>query len=543
MEKIVTYKLNDNVYYDVILPSVVNSDTPVLVYACTIDALYDKLANSIANSGINAVVVIPKPKYWVPYDEYSKNFASMVDNVKSMYSIKNSGYISNGFSQQAYTAIKTKVNYLQSNPTAERQLILLNDGVPLSSKDGNISELLSDDDIKVLEQNRSFIVDYCQMDKWQNVGNKILNSNLDILFISDEKLPGNDFWSNHSYVYYNSYESGLYTKVLDFVYGNGDLPASGFVYRLYNHETGRLEEYTASELKSKLNLTLEDFKKLHGDYVVSYSNSKLDYIKNSSISDLFNGKEDIISSDLEHIKNLVLNIEKSIKKYGNDLSSELSFKGLESTTKIPSSIPSLIEQYAVYNTNAIYKLNNLLENIVKIALMYKDTDDSFNEDVEDTQYNSQLVNPVDNNTDIENIEYNSQSANSTNNNTNVDINYNTIVNSGIVSGATIISNIDTEYNSLISNANRIVLKASDVCKIVLNKDEKNVTSIEYCYKYNSNDIAKSVYDELLKKYDNNENIDKIIIKNNLVKIIYNMNMFPDKSIESMKEYYNKYEQI
>ena len=250
MASVVTYTIDSNVAYDVYVPENVSSDTPILVYSCSVGSIYDKLSNGILNSGVNAIVIVPKPKYWLPYKDYSEVVSTMVNQVREDYSIQPAGYIANGFSQQAYTAIKTKVYDLQENPDCGRQLILLNDGVPLrENEDHSISEMLSKSDIEVLEQNNAFIVDYCQSNKWQNVGQLLLNSSLDILFISNENLPYSGFWANHDYIYYNSYDSGLYADVLSFVYDGGDLPEDGYTYRLYNHETKQLEEYTASEIK------------------------------------------------------------------------------------------------------------------------------------------------------------------------------------------------------------------------------------------------------------------------------------------------------
>lgn len=531
MGRIVTNKLNDNVEYDVILPVHMNDNTQVILYSCTIDALYDKLVDSIANSGINAVVVIPKPKYWLPYDQYSEVTTNMINAVKSTYSIEKSDYISNGFSQQAYTAMKTKINYLQNNPNSGRQLILLNDGVPLTQdkNNGNIYDMLTDSDIKVLEENNSFIVDYCQENKWMNLGNRILNSNLDILFISDKKLPSTNFWTNHSYVYYNSYSSELYNKVLDFVYGDGDLPEEGFTYRLYNHQTRSLEEYSAREIKEKLNLTLSDFKNVQTNYVINYAKDKLSLIQNSNISTLLDG-DNIIKSDLDYVKGVVKNIENSVKTYGSILENGLSSKGYESTTRIPSEIANMIEKYSVYNTNLIYKLNTFLVNTIRLALTYKDIDDKFSKDVEEAQ---------------EEIKYlDSSIDNSLNKNINVLNNISTSVKEGLNNSINVI-NVSKflEYDTLCSDSTKMVFKVNDSCKLVAHKVGNNVTNVEYYYKYSNNDMAHNAYNSFVQKYSDDNNIDKVLFKDNIVKVIYNMNTFRDTTVNAIKYYFNSYEEI
>lgn len=267
---VTTYTLDNGVKYDAYVPSNVNSDTHIIVYSTPFDdSAYTALSKGIINSKLDAIVIVPRIVWQAP-DIYKTNVFNMVNTMKSKYNITTDGYIGNGFSQQAFQAVRTMAYHIQENPNTSRQIILLNDGIPRSDNNGTTTELLNNNDIEMLQKNNTLIIDYCQKDYnglqvWKNLGTMLLNnSNLDVLYISDSELPYNEFWANHNYIYSNSYASGIYSQVLDFVYNGKSLPSTGYIYRLYNHETNTVEEYSASEIEEKLKASLKDFRKSSG---------------------------------------------------------------------------------------------------------------------------------------------------------------------------------------------------------------------------------------------------------------------------------------
>ena len=297
---------NVSVEYDTFIPAGVNPNSKVIIYSADLDS-YSTLKQSILNSNLDSIVVYYKLN-WIGPDSYKRLATEIMSDLKQEYNLSSNYYIADGFSQKAHTAIKGMVDYLSANPTEERQLILLNDGYPLNDS----ADLLTNADISVLEQNDTFIVDYCQKDYinnkgyssqyWKSLGTKLLNANLDILFVSPEALPSNEFWTNHAYIYSNPYDNGFYDKLLAFIYDGADLPESGYIYRIYDHTTGIISEYSAYEVKAKLGNTLNYFNN-HGSY--SSSNESMPDKENTTSCNYNNADGKPFVLEIDHTKQKV----------------------------------------------------------------------------------------------------------------------------------------------------------------------------------------------------------------------------------------------
>ena len=238
----------DGFKYDVIVPENVTNDTKIIVYSTSTDDTwngYSNLKNEILNNNIDAIMVIPT-NGWLSSDDYSNGVINAVNKVKNNYGIKYDGYIGSGFSNPSINAVKAFTKYIDDNPNCDRQVLFLNDAVPQTAvKDasGNYhwyDTAITDAEIATLEKNGTFIVDYCRPGTFGNVGDRLLNSNVDILFVCDDNLPSGNWNTQHSYINNKAYgRNGLYSHVIDFIYEDGQLP-KGYSYYVYDHETKKI---------------------------------------------------------------------------------------------------------------------------------------------------------------------------------------------------------------------------------------------------------------------------------------------------------------
>ena len=457
--------------------------------------------------------------------------------------IKTSQFTNGGFSAGFGFSVRTLAHYLEENPNAERQALIAVDGVMNDTTNIQTSEL------EALKENNTIILSYTQQKNHQYQARKLESTGLPILYVVDptvpENTPDNLYWGIHDYMTKNFFSSGLYEDLINFINGKGELPKE-FSYRYYDPKTGKIIALDASNASEILGIT---------PYEIPTINS---------LEDIASLKDFTIRSSNETFEKHLNNIKDSIVS-SNILSasSNLSFN---STTKVPSGIPSITENFFSTTTSLLTKLSKDILEFSNISVKYKEVDKELDN----------IANNINDKTDIDkNIEQSKEiysnedkiKDTTENNPTNwVNINQYSGNNAGdYVNNITYIptDNIDNKqetiikgtdrenyfpkYDELYSDDSKVVLEYTEdktSHKVIIHIEKDKIIGIDHYYDYQTSKKAELAKSLILQEYIGNQHIEQLIQKDQYIKISFKEEMFSNLTITELKEqYYSKYKEL
>ena len=100
-----------------------------------------------------------------------------------------------------------------------------------------------------------------------------------------------------------------------------------------------------------------------------------------------------------------------------------------------------------------------------------------------------------------------------------------------------------EYEKLYSTNDKVVYNYNDKYKIVIHHENGRITGVEHYYNYQNSEEAIKAIGQLNVDYKNVENFNKIIQKDNLVKVVFKEDMFKNISLDKFKENYKALEEV
>ena len=555
MGKIVRYELSNGKSFRAYIPDNATNDTPVFYYSYVVgsnistDKLWQGYEQNMLEQNPNSIVIIPEDTQLVvgtsnPASHLYQNDAmEAISIIEKDLNIKTSQFTNGGFSAGFGFSVRTLAHYLEENPNAERQALIAVDGVMNDTTNIQTSEL------EALKENNTIILSYTQQKNHQYQARKLESTGLPILYVVDptvpENTPDNLYWGIHDYMTKNFFSSGLYEDLINFINGKGELPKE-FSYRYYDPKTGKIIALDASNASEILGIT---------PYEIPTINS---------LEDIASLKDFTIRSSNETFEKHLNNIKDSIVS-SNILSasSNLSFN---STTKVPSGIPSITENFFSTSTSLLTKLSKDILEFSNISVKYKEVDKELDN----------IANNINDKTDIDkNIEQSKEIYSNEdkikdtpeNNPTNwVNINQYSGNNAGdYVNNITYIptDNIDNKqetiikgtdrenyfpkYDELYSDDSKVVLEYTEdktSHKVIIHIEKDKIIGIDHYYDYQTSKKAELAKSLILQEYVGNQHIEQLIQKDQYIKISFKEEMFSNLTITELKEqYYSKYKEL
>lgn len=576
MESGTIYKeeLENGKKYEVYVPENVNEDTPILVYTLGA-ALPDSSKNqewqdiqqALIDNNSDVIVIFPNHQsdcndYFWTYPQVANE---MVDAVKETYGTNTTNIMNAGWSSASSYAVRATIHHIENNPDIERQTIFLHDGFIYGNN------LLSKDEIKILEQNDTIIVSYAQEHNWHQISMDLVNSDLDILYITDDPPKTLGYWGYHSEITTGFFKNNMFDILVDCIYGGKPMSGEGYKFQVYNKETKKLEVINVEDIPTLFGLDIykATISKLSSDTFMQVKSN------NKYLEDKLNG---------------ILKVIKDSSFIKNNYNEKSTF---ESTTQVPSQLSKVISDFFDSNASLLMKLTNDIHSISKIAETYEEIDNKMKEEAEsiiepvlevapivviddivnnintsisNIQINNEVVNLNDNlisqeetinetkdetieNDDTVNNKDSSEVKNiiNTNNlnnnkNNNIQNHHNASNQNNINNNHT--NNIDfPKYEEIYSDDKKIVYNCDDKYKIIIYKDGDRITGIEHYYDFGTKDAASSVIGELKNDYFKQEHFDKLIQSDRYIKVTFDENMFKDLTLYNIKERYSTLQEV
>ena len=295
------------------------------------------------------------------------------------------------------------------------------------------------------------------------------------------------------------------------------------------------------------------------------TNEVLEYSRTNLYSSLANLNEgNVVCNDTE-IKEKLKAIRSSIKK-SQFLSNTFNFTS-DSTTDIPSKEAGEIKKITDEIANVYQKLVHDTDEIAFMTWMYEIEDEEF------AKYAQELNNSIDDakrainnsrgsdsyyggpggygggpagsytptpSTNEENKDDEDDNLDDDNKNdeNNTDEN-NTDDNTEDLSDITTTEFDDywPDYDALASDDDKLVYNCDDEFKLIVHTNGDEVTGLEHMFKFASDDEALDGLEKIKQDYKDVDNVDKIILNDNLIKVLFNKLAFKDLTKEDAKTMY------
>ena len=94
-----------------------------------------------------------------------------------------------------------------------------------------------------------------------------------------------------------------------------------------------------------------------------------------------------------------------------------------------------------------------------------------------------------------------------------------------------------DYDTLVSDEDKLVYNCDDEFKLIVHTDGDEVTGLEHMFKFASEDEALGGLEKIKQDYKDVDNVDKIILNDNLIKVLFNKLAFKDLTREDAKTMY------
>ena len=100
-----------------------------------------------------------------------------------------------------------------------------------------------------------------------------------------------------------------------------------------------------------------------------------------------------------------------------------------------------------------------------------------------------------------------------------------------------------KYDELYTSNDKVVFNYNDKYKVVVHHENGKITGVEHYYDYKTTEDATKAVEQLTKDYKDIENFDKIIQKDQYVKVMFKEDMYKDISLDNFKEKYKDLEEV
>lgn len=357
-----------NVSYSIYVPANVSADTPIFTYTYgsgrTDDwwsryhsagnyGIYDAL---IAN-GSDSIVIMPTMDWGA---DWGKNTMEIINSVRAEYGITNLNVSGSGFSKGGFGGFDIVAENIRQNPDLDPQVVFFVDDY--SSTYYMARNKLGNGKAELFAENNTVFFAYDPYWKGTDKYQAYIDAGINVIRVE----PAN---YDHVQINANFFKNGIY----DYMAGE-QLPADGYVYKVYNKNTGSWEEIEYSQIAT--------VDKLYDFYGIDNLQTKINTILGLASYD--------IKSDNEVVAEYLNKILSCIKS-SNFLTASLdSFAG-SSDTNVPSQVPYCVRKHFISVAKMFTKLTSLMDTVASIDPSYQETDQN-------------LVNMVNGINDSSNIE-------------------------------------------------------------------------------------------------------------------------------------------
>lgn len=556
--KFVTRTKENGVKYKLYVPKNVNADTPIFTYAYgSGDPNMEKCVSELGSDSIIIATI-------VDYDaDLGSITMDIVNDVKQEYGVTSTIVSPSGFSLGGPAGLEVAAQNIRQNPDCEPQTVFLIDAYGTFFYNPSL-HLNDTDTMNLFKENKTVFFAFDLDQKTSDINKLYAEAGLNVIMV---KCNG----QSHGEINSSFFSNGIY----DYMAG-GTLPEEGYTYQVYNKETGQWEDINYEDIATK--------EALYNYYNIDTFTTRL-----KSLSSL----EDItIESDDKTLQNYLNEIRGAIRN-SNFLQGNFTATSYASTTKVPSSIPEIVNNYFTETTELLSKLANETTQFTKIHTSIEDLDFHLKVEAEeipedtltsDTTVStpSQTTTSEEVNTSSDSIIQNvvvgtltgivgsvvdsvADSVNSTiqtteetikatnqNNSDNTDNKANQSISQTNQSATSVSTNNNQtkspleefpKYEELYSDDTKIVYNYNDEYKIIIHKDGDKIIGIEHYYDFETSTSAHQAIDTLTAEYSANTNFDKIVQCDRYVKVIFKEDMYKDISLNDFKEKYKDLDEV
>ena len=522
----------NGIKYKMYVPENVNADTPVFTYA--LGSGDPGIEKCVLEQGSDSIFIVTVVDYNNNIDKVTMN---IVDEVKQEFGVTSTIVTPSGFSLGGPVGYKTAAENIRRNPGCEPQTVFLVDAYGTYFYNPKL-HLNDQETLNLFKENNTVFFALDHPLKTTDVNTQYAQAGLNIIQV---KCIG----QGHGDINASFFNEKMY----DYMAGQS-LPKDGYVYSMYNSETGEWEEIPYEEIATKADL-----------------NSYFGMDTLTSNIERLNKLQDItVKSDDKTLENYLNNIRSSIRNT-NFLTASFNLS-YGSTTKVPTAIPEIITEYFTSTSTLLNKIAKKTSQIANITVEIEklDTDMSkqteilneqtltktavqtgaallTNNTINDTENIKQINNQIDT-TKNENINQtvSQQEITTTNNNQKTSETVRKTSTPTYQKNNTIEEQF-IEYEKLYSTNDKVVYNYNDKYKIVIHHENGRITGVEHYYNYQNTEEAIKAIGQLNVDYKNVENFNKIIQKDNLVKVIFKEDMFKNISLDKFKENYKSLEEV
>ena len=529
--KFITVTKENGIKYKVYVPENVTADTPIVTYAYgTGDPGIEKC---ILENGSDSVFIMTIVDWKADLGTITMN---IVNEVKQEYGITSTTVTPSGFSLGGFAGYNTAAENIRQNPDCEPQTVFLID--TYGTIFYNPSLYLNDTDtINLFKENQTifFALDHTQ--KTTDINTLYAEAGLNIIQV---KCIG----QGHGDINASFFNEGMY----DYMAGHV-LPKDGYIYSVYNKETGKWEEIPYEKVSNK-------------DELYSYFN--IDTFA-SNMNRLYTLPDITIKSSNKVLETYLNAIRRELRNT-SFLTANFNEASFDSTTKVPTSIPNMITEYFKMTSSLLNSIANKTTSIAKIAgeidLLDKNMANRLdNINSGDILYEisqpvsrslpseeiiveeEKIVIPLqvkdestkqktENSTEAK-VEQNIENQKPSNNNQN----------KITTKDKNIIKEDFPKYEELYSTNDKVVYNYNDEYKVIIHHEDGKVTGVEHYYDYKTTEDATIAVEQLKLEYKDNENFDQIVQKGQYVKVLFKEDMYKNMTLDKVKENYKDLKEI
>lgn len=348
----ITYhNYKNNVGYALYIPKNVTADTPIFTYTYgsgRTDNWYSRyhpngnygVYDALLENGSNSIIIMPTMDWG---DNWGENTIGIINSVREQYGITNLNVSGSGFSKGGFGGFDIVAENIRQNPGLDPQVVFFIDDY--SSTYYMANHKLSNGNAELFAKNNTIFFAYDPHWKGTDKYQAYIDAGINIVRVEPENF-------DHSAINSNFFKNGIY----DYMAGES-LPKDGYIYKVYNKETGNWEEIEYSKVAT--------IDRLYDYYSVDILQSK---IKKLSALSLY-----VIKSDSGIIEGYLNHIVGTIKDTSFLMTSILNFDG-SSTTNAPSQIPACVRRYFANSSKTMEHLISLMDAIAEIDPSYQEVD-------------------------------------------------------------------------------------------------------------------------------------------------------------------------
>lgn len=335
--KVRKFTLENGYEFEAYVPNNCNVNTSIMIYEHGDGGYYNDWRSydkKFLTDGCNSIVVRAD----------RNNSIALYDHIVDYYNLNEAKRMTVSFSGGTVYAMNETAQMIEQNPNASAPLAVIMDGyVPT----GHLS---SNGVIETLKESNTLVLAFAQSgssNSYVSQYEKMAKMGVNVIILRDQSTYGN----SHSGVNTSFMEGGI----LEYTLGEGKLPDR---YKIYVYDSEKKEFISLEHSQVE---TLNDVYQYFGINTLKSSANKLLNLNDFSITSDNVVVTRYLNSILAAIRNtdfLNVNFQSSF----------------ESTTQIPSSVATVVQNYFAKSAAVLENVSNLVDAIASIDKIYERTD-------------------------------------------------------------------------------------------------------------------------------------------------------------------------